>query len=361
MEDAEEEVFPIPLRGVAESSFEVETCDWSASLSAEQRGKLLSFSKGEDVYSIVPTSHDGWSYGEVTQSRRGYFPSALVALMEPLYPPEETPEEATSQPTPDGRASAPSPNSFRNRLNTGARRDRARTGSSSLGARRNMALPEPPAQSRRSSLSAASRSRPPASFADETPSPASDGADEAVLTHAKALYAFDGSGRDDQLSLVAGEIVHVLSKDSDWWYAFSPRLGEKGFIPSTYVTQVETSADNPTSTTTSTTTSSSSSSSSTTTTIGNDGTAQAAGSGATTAPGPGPAPGGKAGGKKKRPPPPQLPSRAKSKLYREKVETVTPPPKPAVTIPPKPSLPSKPAKPSTPAKPPSLPAKPSFP
>merc|ERR1711991_351379 len=41
MEDAEEEVFPIPLRGVAESSFEVETCAWSASLSAEQRGKLL--------------------------------------------------------------------------------------------------------------------------------------------------------------------------------------------------------------------------------------------------------------------------------------------------------------------------------
>ena len=47
-------------------------------------------------------------------------------------------------------------------------------------------------------------------------------------------YDFD-SRRDDDLSFKKGDLLYIISKDGDWWFAQAMATGKEGYIPSNRV------------------------------------------------------------------------------------------------------------------------------
>jgi len=43
-------------------------------------------------------------------------------------------------------------------------------------------------------------------------------------------------GSEEQLTVIAGEPLHLLDdSDNEWWYAISPRTEQAGYIPALFV------------------------------------------------------------------------------------------------------------------------------
>ncbi|KAJ3138175.1 Intersectin 1 (SH3 domain protein) [Irineochytrium annulatum] len=58
---------------------------------------------------------------------------------------------------------------------------------------------------------------------------------EVVVCRAEAIYEYEAS-RDDEMSIAAGDVVEVLSKEGDWWKV---RKGDRsGVVPSNYLKEV---------------------------------------------------------------------------------------------------------------------------
>ncbi|KNC55344.1 uncharacterized protein AMSG_12404 [Thecamonas trahens ATCC 50062] len=341
LEAESNEVLALPTRGVVTKPFRLNEQGWGKALPEEAASKLLELETGDFVYFVMTTAADDWLYGE-SHGECGYFPAAVVNLLEPVYPPEIPPRKvgpATSGSGDKGESQGEGEDGVpkmrerafsgpRRRSGTGplpwmpdAARLKSRTRAESDTQQRGIGGGE--GGERRSTMAAGRRRLPTPGEghkARDLPAPpmapkpatlpgaASDGESEAraaappppvagstlavrkVLYLATALYAYSDN-EVARLEVEVGDQFEVLNDKGDWWWVYSKRLEKEGYVPGNYMERVAASeAGVPSAMSTS---------------------AEAGRPEVQSKP-------KSKGKKKKKAAPPQLPSRAKSKLYQKK-------------------------------------------